>query len=282
MQILIPGAFNHYKDIMRFITKYPQLIKHAEVYDGVQNSKWNGGRIDCLAPTELDFNKIKTYNNLGIGVTLTFSNKDIDINSEIENNILYKLNNCSLNGVIVRNDNLRQHIRDNYKNLNVQLSIAENKGLNFDYLISKEKLYDAICPRPEYVFNQNFLAKCNPSKYKVMVNNACQIRCRYWDLHANAVSEAVQNGIDNYKQAFAICECWKRTGKIVTPTFTHKCKVFKGDFNKIDVDYSTEDIKKAIELGYDKFKISGRELKSNVYIDEVEIYIKRILAAYFD
>lgn len=282
MQILIPGAFNHYKDIMRFITKYPQLLKHAEVYDGVQNSKWNGGRIDCLAPTELDFNKIKIYNNLGIGVTLTFSNKDIDINSEVENNILYKLNNCPLNGVIVRNDNLMQHIRDNYKNLNVQLSIAENKGLNFDYLISKEKLYDAICPRPEYVFNQIFLAKCNPSKYKVMVNNACQIRCRYWDLHANAVSEAIQNGIDNYKQAFAICECWKRTGKIVTPTFTHKCKVFKGDFNKIDVDYNTEDIKKAIELGYDKFKISGRELKSNVYIDEVETYIKRILAAYFD
>ena len=92
MQILIPGAFNHYKDIMRFITKYPQLIKHSEVYDGVQNSKWNGGRIDCLAPTELDFNKVKAINDVA-----KFIENDSNFFKDEEMVQLYKIQMLGMN-----------------------------------------------------------------------------------------------------------------------------------------------------------------------------------------
>lgn len=277
MQILIPGAFNHFKEIINIISKFPKLKGKVEVYDGIENSKWSGGRIDCLAPTFFDLNKIKFYNSFGIGVSITFSNKIIDINSPRENKILEFLNEGKNNGVIIQNELLRQHIRKNFQNLSVQFSVTGVKGDDFKQLIKKEPLYDAICPRPEFVFNNNFISKCNPNKYKIMVNNVCNINCEFWDLHRDAVSDAARKNISNYKKAFLICECWKKTGKIVTPNLEKSCKKFNGDFNKIDVDYGVDDIKKLMEFGFTRFKISGRELKGKIFTDEIEQYIRRIL-----
>ena len=278
MLILLPGAFNHFFDIIEIIKKFSKPKIHFEVYDGVENSKWSGGRIDCLAYTKFDWGKVNFYNRLGIGVSLTFSNKYIDITSKKENEILSKLNEREGNGVIIRNIELCKHIKKNYPNLSVQLSVA---GIGNDYksVIKEESNYDIICPRPEFVFKKDFVLKCNPDKYKIMVNNVCKINCEFWDLHRNAISDAIISGIKDPEVAFSICECWKRTGKIFTTKFVKPCKKFSGNFNDIDVDYSIADIKRLINLGYNKFKISGRELKGDIFKKEICIYVLRILKA---
>lgn len=266
MTINIAGAFKHFDNIKRLYVKNLNTFKNnlIQVYDGINNSKWNGGRVNTYSSV-FDEEILEWYNSKNIGVLLTFSNFYIDTSLEEENKILEKLNVSNLNGCIISNEDLRLHIRKNYPNLKLLKSITSFDSLNLnDYNFNDlESKYDWICPRFEWVFNKEFHKLIDPSKYEIMMNDTCMERCKLWHKHFEAISKW---NIDKLGDPDKIQECW------INFDFNKKHGCFNG------MDLNKEEIKRCLKIGYRCFKISGREFKDS-YFENIQECLKNLMVS---
>lgn len=246
MIVNIAGAFRHFDEIQKLYVKNLTFFKknQIQVYDGI-DSKWSGGRVNIYSST-FDIKKLEFYNNKNIGVYLTFSNFYIDTSLEEENKILEILNKNPLNGVIISNEDFRIYLRKNYPNLKLFKSITSFDSLKLcDYDFNDlESKYDFICPRFEWVFNPEFHKLIDPKKYEIMTNDTCIENCKLWYKHFKSISKY---NIDNIGDPHKIQECW------LNFDFNSKHNCFNG------MDLNKEEIQKCLEIGFNCFKISGRE-----------------------
>lgn len=270
--INIAGAFKHFENIKKLYINYLKFFKNNEItfYDGIGDCKWNGGRVNIYSGK---YNKdiLRFYNSKNIGVFLTFSNNIIDVNCEYGNFLLKELNEYNLNGVIIINEKLRQYIKEKYKNLKVMHSITGFHSLELnDYIFSElEEKYDYICPRFEWVFNNDFIKLINPKKYEIMTNDTCRYGCKLWGDHFNAIAKWNR---DKEGDPHKIQECW-------LPNFDPSIgsEIDRKKYGKcLGMDLKKPEIEYAKSLGYIHFKISGREF-GNEYYNEIENEIKNFI-----
>lgn len=256
MIVNIAGAFRHFAEIQQLYVKNLSFFRknQIQIYDGI-NSKWSGGRVNIYS-SDFDVKKLDFYNNKNIGVYLTFSNFYIDCSLEEENKILEILNKNPLNGVIISNEEFRIYLRKNYPNLKLFKSITSFDSLNLsDYNFKDlESKYDFICPRFEWVFNSEFHKLIDPKKYEIMTNDTCIENCKLWYKHFEAISKY---NIDNVGDPHKIQECW------LNFDFNTKHSCFNG------MDLKKDEIRKCLEIGYNCFKISGREWQ-NEYTQNIQ------------
>ena len=261
----VAGAFNKFNIIIKQILKNKNV--NFTVFDGVENLPWNGGRVNYLYNTNFDLDKLKIYNKLGVGVFITFSNQFIDITDKRGNEILEYLNVSSLNGVIIVNENLRKHIRENFKNLKIMFSVTGFNELDLNFIKNLETKYDLICPRFEWVFNPKFYHNVNSEKYKIMLNDTCKENCELWSKHFLKINEANRDNISDPNVLRKIQECWIKN-EIDNPNNGWRC-----NSPNSGMDLNKYDIKKCLKIGYHNFKLSGREMQPNEFKNDLESYL---------
>lgn len=258
--IFLAGGFVKFRIISDTLRKLPQkAYRNICVFDGVDNLKWNGGRVN-IYNEPFNITKYRYYQARNIGFYVTFSNDVIDVNDPYGNEILGILNTGRNNGVIVANHEFRDYIREKYPNLKICLSITYFDSIEVPENIKElEEKYDYICPRFEMIFNEEFIKVINPKKYKIMLNDTCKYGCKLWKKHFVEIARYNRDGIgDPHK----IQECW-------LPNFNPD---IESEYDCMDLDFDA--IKRCKEIGYNNFKISGREMKDADFLDELYKYIK--------
>lgn len=255
MHLNIAGAFSKFHILSHL--EAPNNIK-ISVYDGVLHP-WSGGRI-------LKYNKkfsesiIRYYNNTGKKVFIALSNHYVDTQDSDGIKMLEFLDTTN-NGVILCNPELKALIDSKYPDIETIYSITGHPNDSNAFLHCKELegSYNLIVPRFEWIFNPEFLAIANTSKYEVMLNDTCVLNCKHWNDHFRAISKSnamVLEGLDETQ------ECWipKFNPSIASK---HAC-----------MDLTKQSILRCINLGYSHFKFSGRENSDSAFASELNRYIR--------
>jgi hypothetical protein len=289
MNLNIAGAVVHYNTFIKELPVLKLLNKNIQfnVYDGPNLCQWNGGRVN--RDIQLTKEMIEKYNSYGISVSLTFTNSIIDLNDKIGNELLQLLKYSQekyniKNKIVLQNEDLRVYLKNNY-NFELIYSITGHPSsvlLTKDviqYYIDLENKYDFIVPKFEFVFEPEFYNNINTSKYELLINDTCVYGCPYYYEHFKAIAEQNSNSKDPRKEfgnqhCSKVEECW-------LPNFNPDVGSIKDRKNygeKLGMDYNKEMILKAKKLGYNSFKISGRENTSEQIINEVKSFLneKRI------
>ena len=184
------------------------------------------------------------------------------------------------NKIVLVNEDLRKHLRHNY-NFELIYSITGHQSdvkitdNLINYYKELEMKYDYIVPKFELVFQEDFYNNINVEKYELLINDTCKYACPYYYEHFKAIADQNTNSKDPWKElghhhCFKTEECW-------LPNFnpnigSDKDKEKHGE--KLGMDYNKEMLVKAKELGYNSFKISGRENTSEQIINEVKKFLK--------
>ena len=256
----IGGAFAKFEDIFKFVSVNSGL--NVSVYDGVNMCKWNGGRInrDILAqPHQIDF-----YKRKNIPIFLTFSNPVINLDDVVGNELLDQFY-FGDNGIILVNDDLREHLRAYYPNYRLIYSITGTGGLNVpmtdadvEFYQDLEFKYDLIVPRMEHVFDERF-ELLDQSMYEVMVNDTCLYGCPHYRDHFEAIAEYNTQGLHiGCDGAVKTEECWVREFD-PSKVSEHEC-----------MDLSIDAVSRLYDRGVSHFKISGREMNSPEFVSALQ------------
>jgi len=279
INFIIAGAFSHFTDISLFFIKNKSLVENFNftVYDGINNCKWNGGRIN--RDIHYDDRMIEYYYSLGVGIALTLSNPIIDLSDETGNHLLEKFHKEG-NRLILTNASLRKYIRKNFPKYKLTYSITglgkislPMSDSDFNRYLDLESKYDLIVPRSEHIFDKRF-KELNQEKYEIMLNDTCIYNCPKYGEHFEKIAE--QNRLEGnpweklgQDHCFKVEECW-------VPSF---------DFNVGDLgakekhgenygmDLESSQIKRLMSSGVKHFKISGREMNSEQLTYELKSYL---------
>lgn len=262
----LSGAYSKYKQLMMFFFKRKHLLEKYEftVYDGINNCKWNGGRVNRDITDHEPATEFYYRNN--INIALTFTNPIIDIDDLVGNKLLEKFHKKG-NYIISRNDELQEHVKSEfplYKHTRSITSFGKISVPMSDFDLDRykelETRYDVIVPRCEHVFDPRF-KDLDTQKYEVLVNDTCIYNCPYYEEHFNAI--ALQNTLYDkpWEEAGHTCmhsieECWIPS---FNPDEGHEPTRKKyGD--SYGFDLSREQQQKLRDVGVNQFKIAGREM----------------------
>lgn len=275
-RISIPGAFGKFNELVKIgIFKFAKDFD-ISVYDSLHLSPWNGGRISRLNKiVDLDHSVklVKIYNSKNIGVFVTFSNYRVDNVTRLEENyFLSILNESSINGVILANDNLKTHIRKTYPNLKISYSVSGFESLNLSPVSKVFEEYDLVCPRYEWTFRPDFYNNFNISKCNIMLNDCCKAGCALWSSHFKAISDANRLGLKDLNKLKSIQECWIATNSN-NPSAGWSCN---GD---VGMNLDLVGIRRLVDIGYIGFKICGRDLPLDEFAEEVTEYLELLCSA---
>lgn len=255
MHIVLAGAASRFQQISYFLFKHKQILHDMKftVFDGLDNCKWNGGRINsnCSLTKEQE----QFYVNNNVGINLIFTNNIIDVNDVTGNALLERFHKPG-NGVVLVNDDLRKYIRINFPKYKITFSITGTDDISmpmsqkdFNHYTDLEEKYDYIVPRAEHNLDDK-LKDLDKSKYEIYVTEGCVPCCPVWTKHYNYIAEGNREE-NNY------------TPEIAKKYENCMLKCSEGDlrWDKLNFDTllnSTDEIMKLYSSGFSRFKISGR------------------------
>jgi len=257
----IAGGFIYKDKLLPFILKNKWNKKfYLSIYDGVNNCKWNGGRVNYENNIKLE--DIEKYNKLGISVDFVFTNWIIDLNDSIGLQLLDWLNYSQKkynlqNQITLNNEKFRKFLRENY-NFKLIASITQTPSwltLNADpqkvlkFYKKLEKRFDYIVPNRIFILEEWFLKNLDLKKYLILFNYACQYDCPFIKKHFLNISK--QNSLKTYN--YNVEKCFIKNQKL-----------------KINHDFSRNYFLKLLKF-YKNFKFAGRntsfyELKNDLEI----------------
>jgi len=233
---------------LRLMEDHPEMFyddfKIVQAYGCPEGSIWNGGRYN---PGEYSINMVNemldVYDSYGVKFAFTFTNLLLEKVHMYDtySNMIAKKGNRPGNSVISATQVMTNWIRENYSNYNIVESITQK--LEFDELC--ERSADKITVVP-VTLNKDFdkLSRFrNPENLMILVNEPCVDNCPYKKAHYWWSS----------KMNLYLTDC----------NFSCKSKIVIGNnlYDEIDRQVHAvhrEDIQKYLDLGINKFKISGR------------------------
>ena len=278
---------------MYTIIEYIKLLnkfgvnKFISTINGSYISKYNGGRIAMYIqdPNKI-YDKIREFNNLGVGVKLTFSysnmNKDLFEDQELRGYLEVLSENKNVNnGIICSVDDFANFIHQKYPSIivtssYVKMAIETKLGLTdtVDYYNKLFNLYDIVVCNTSKAFDDNFL---NNIKYidriEFIVNNSCnlncQIACKHYD-NMFDISQRVRY-LDEHKiyKTDPKLELLRRESNKINDNCIFRKQ--KNDIDKLKYEFINRDeINELSNLGVKYFKLEGRdldyaELKNNLF-----------------
>jgi hypothetical protein len=272
IHILIGGGIGKFDQISQFILENENIFKHIRlsVYDGPNNCKWNGGRINrnCFYNNE----QLEFYTKHNIGFKLVFTNDTIDVTDPIGNELLDVFHRTG-NGVTLINDGLRRHIRKHYPKYKLTYSITGTDNINIPMNRSDinvyrelEGKYDYIVPRAEHNLDHKLLL-LDKSKYELYVTEGCCTCCPVWTEHFASISEGNRNEIiftESLARKYE--DCWLERGS-----------------SEFDFDahiLNAEQISILYKKGFMHFKMSGRDADTRPNTGSYTDYLDSLLEIY--
>lgn len=259
---------------------------------GSYSCKYNGGRTALYYNSWTNIeNKIKHFNKLGIGIKLTFSNRNVHANTFEEEEMrkyLDLLNETKGigNGIICVNDDFAELIKKNYPDLDlvashVKMELETKMGISDtpDYYNSKFDLYDIVVFNTFRAFDDDFLSKItHPEKIEFIVNHSCTTNCQMAKQHHELIDDLQQKKIEfNHDKKRLdmnrdVIDLRKELNQILD-----KCREIKEKniFDKLCRQFiNHEEINHlANTFGINRFKIEGRDLSNYEFIMSLDRYI---------
>ena len=240
---------------------------------GAPGVPWNSGRVSHLhMPTAQAMTAtVKSFNDIGVGVFMTFSNHILDagdLDHRDANTLLdYIDNDSGLNGVILSSDLLFDHIRKTHPNLKLTASVVkvtiEEGGGDLDYYRSHLERFDSVMLHPTDGFNYDLLAQLDPDRIEVLVNENCARNCphRAEDYeHFALIMKAGQTDLQRTQlQEFENASC-----RMPMRNMTNAHRSY---------NFTTTEMLAAYELGYRRFKLQGRQDKPPNFLFDFLRYI---------
>lgn len=260
------GLLNHI--LFETMKKYPDMFndgyKIASVYGTIPGAIWNGGRnIANGSASEKEVEQIiKSYNVYGIPVRFTWTNVLVEEKhvSDPYCNMIMKAGNNGLNQVLVNSDALEEYIRKTYPDYKV-LSSTTKRILGMDRLMEElNKDYYLVVLDYDLNHNEKVIENLLPyaGKIEILVNETCQPNCPNRVNHYREISK-YQIEHDHNK----IFNCTDRNPD---------ARTFKGCMKRPQF-MSTKDVEDYTEKGFRNFKIVGRGLSSDFYLDSLIYYL---------
>lgn len=231
---------------------------------GSVNARLNYGRPDFNMKISLhDIKKsIKEYNELGIGINLTFSRVNVSEEDlqDYNSNLLFDLiAENDLNGLIITDDKVYNYFKKKKPNVKTTFSHVgsyhHHGDANNRLKIYKEKesYYDYIVPNANDNFNFEFLESIkDKSQYELLVNQLCIRNCPHESEH----DDTFRNHMDDILNLDNLTNI-RNFRKFKCPV---RCT---GDFKfdkDVEYEYHTrEHFQKLQDIGFTNFKLKGRE-----------------------
>jgi len=273
----IAGAFAKFTELSTYFVLNRKILDKVNftVYDGINLCHWNGGRINeeiYYSQEQIDF-----YYKRNINIALTFSNNIIDINDKVGNELLEKFHKEG-NKIILVNDELRKYIRKNFPKYILVHSITDTGKLSpiykecINYYKDLETKYNIIVPKMEHAMYLDH--RVNLEQYEIMVNDSCTYNCPLYNDHFKKINE--QNLLSNppkqltQKQIYNIGECWLTNFNPDVGDIRYKIK----EGTMCGMDLSTEQLIELKNKGIRHFKISGREMCSDMFRSQLDRIIE--------
>lgn len=205
---------------------------------------------------------IKSYNALGIPVRFTWTNVLLEEQHTYDTycNMIMKVGNNGMNQVLVNRPVLEEYIRKNYPDYKV-LSSTTKRILNVDHLIEElEKDYFLVVLDYDFNHDEKVLEKIQPyaDRIEILVNETCQGHCPSRVKHYIEMSRH-QLEFDTSIQ-FPCSDPAKERN-------TFNASMRSPNF------ISNDDIVEYSKRGFVNFKIVGRGLTREFYIDSIIYYL---------
>lgn len=240
---------------------------------------FQGGRVP---PRDAELNDalkiMDNYNDRGVGCRLTYSNvfiEESDLDDEICNKMLSHLNNRGGvgNGVIVSSDILAKYIKGKYPNLQIiasQVKPSVETGLGsdkdtVDYYNKLFDIYDIIVVNPFKVQDGEFLNKLvHHDRVEFIANHRCTPDCPIAKLHYET---QMQFGMKALKQ-----EDYSKELELLDK-INEECLKVKATYPLAGTSLSQSDIEGLVRLGFNQFKLEGRDNDGICFIRDLGDYI---------
>ena len=269
----IPGIKTHHElnmALIKTIKEHPEYfyddIEISGVYGCFTPSLFNGGRnINvCYSDEQERKNLIKQYNDLDVGIILTFTNTSLELyeygDYYCNEDIRSIAERTDINKIIVADEKLKEYITNHYSEYDLKfiLSITSEFSNNYSLLKTKEDDYELLVLG--YNFNNNSLSLRikNKNKYELLLNPQCIAKCPYEAEHYKNISDINANkaSMDN----FFICPYSANDSVDINKLLESK-KVI-----------TVEDLyNKYVPAGFNVFKINGRTAH-DYYLSEYYLY----------
>ena len=230
----IGGAVSYPEELLRYSQLLVEQGYRVQVYDAAFTSLWNGGRIPFNRSTVLDdfLRAIELFNAHGIGVDATFSGvvEDHELMDCECNAVLDILADSPLNGVILSEQKLFDHIKKYYPRLAVTSSITA--------VVPKIEGCDFYAVSPDFNSHLEDLAGLGFQKLQILVNENCYQNCAERGQHYRLLSLQMKR-FD--KACEDVCICKDQSG------------------GRFKMRLGMEQINALHEAGISHFKLQGRQ-----------------------
>lgn len=281
------GAFESFDFIHVFLKtakNCPWMLKDNVVLDSVFGSPtciWNGGR----AIANVYYNKKQlqnihdTYANLGVKVRFIFTNSllnEHDLYDRYCNLIMYIFQDLSPE-VVVYSPLLEDYLRSQYPTVSFISSTTKRLRTSKEQLKEFNHDYKYICLDYDYNYDYDFLDSIQEkdrNRVEILINSTCIKGCNARVLHQEfSCRRQLEYDCDEDCESEAFFkECPKIKRSMELPT-SNDCNT-KNLY--IDTNYIfPQDLDKYLDIGFNHFKIQGRELKPSQILAEFFPYLIR-------
>jgi len=262
------GLVNHV--LVDTMKKYPEMFyegfKIGSVYGTFPGAIWNGGRSIMAGHTPRNEVEgiIKSYNKEGIPVRFTWTNVLID-ESHVHDeycNMIMEVGNNGLNQVLVNTEALENYIREKYPDYPI-ISSTTKRILGTDRLLEElNKDYFLVVLDYDLNHDEKVIEKILPvaDRVEILVNETCQPHCPRRANHYREISKCTL-GLSPASKLATVC-----TDR------NPEARTFKGCMKRPQF-MSNKDVQEYSEMGFENFKIVGRGLPHEFYIDSLVYYL---------
>lgn len=254
-------------DTMR---KKPELFrdgyKIGSVYGTFPSAIWNGGRADLrgISKRKEVEDIIKSYNVLGIPVRFTWTNVLLEEKHVYDTycNMIMDAGNNGMNQVLVNSPVLEDYIRKNYPGYKL-VSSTTKRIISVDRLMEElAKDYQLVVLDYDLNHNEKVIEKLLPlaDRIEILVNETCQPNCPQRANHYREMSR---------------CQLEYEVSKKLESLCTDRspdARTFKGCMKR-PAFMSTANIDEYVEKGFRNFKIVGRSLSEEFYMDSLIYFL---------
>lgn len=264
IRYVLPGFLNYSTNetLIKIYEKYPHIAKEDSMiysfFGTFPKALWNGGRVNFEYENYSirEMKKIRDfYNKKGIKITFTFTNCLINYEHLNDDycNLILKIFHNNNNEVLVVSPILEEYIRKNYPNYKINRSIT---------FADEKKPYDTKKYHLSVIdkhLNREFehLSKIkDKDKIELLCDEVCFNDCKYTKQHYTEISETqLGNNTNSKNELYGKCRYGFRVNLYNFLKYRNENSLFY---------ISPSDIyDKYLPLGFEYYKLSGREKYSN-------------------
>ncbi len=281
----IPDFTTHFKFNLVFLSMlkncpyyFREGVEIASVYGAFPPSLWNGGRI-IGGTCDEGFVKqvISSFNSQGIPLRFTFTNPILTEEHLADPfcNMIMRLADNGMNGVIVNSPLLEQYIRSEYPGFKLTSSTCKRITDPDEAANELEKDYNIVVL--DYDLNNNFdvLEKLpNKEKCEILVNACCTPDCQRRKEHYELIGRFMLCYNEHLKEHPGVPFDISKHPEVDERKVLRCASMGKNAFQirSLSTNVTPDDIwEKYVPMGFEQFKIEGRTA-GNMFLIENYMY----------